>query len=118
MTINRRVKEVRKSMNLTQRQFAKKIAISNGYLACIELGNRKVNERLIKLIGSTFSVNEGWLRSGCGEMLNNDVDMNMKEALTILAQLKREYQCLAFKQILQLLQAQNTSKDPSAMDKC
>lgn len=68
MTINQRVKQVRQALNLSQAKFAKEISISNGYIAGIELENRNVNDRIIKLISATFNVNEHWLRTGEGDM--------------------------------------------------
>jgi hypothetical protein len=48
----------------SQVEFAQKILISNGFMAQLELGQRKLNERLIRLIKTTFGVNEAWLRTG------------------------------------------------------
>jgi DNA-binding transcriptional regulator YiaG len=49
-TVNRRIKQVRETLGLSQMKFAKVIALSNGYLAGVEVGKRKVNDRIIKLI--------------------------------------------------------------------
>lgn len=56
MTRNQRVKQVRLALGLSQPKFAEAIAISKSYMAEIELGNRTVNERMIKLISLTFQV--------------------------------------------------------------
>ena len=64
MSINERIKELRHKLNLSQAKFAKAISISNGYIASIELGNRAVNDRIIKLICVTFNVQEEWLKTG------------------------------------------------------
>jgi transcriptional regulator with XRE-family HTH domain len=72
LAINRRIILLRHSLNLTQIEFAKKILISNGFIACIELGKRKVNARLLRLIKITFGVNENWLRTGEGPMFEKD----------------------------------------------
>ena len=37
MSINQRIKLLRQELNLSQAKFAKKISISNGYIAGIEL---------------------------------------------------------------------------------
>lgn len=68
MDINKRIKELRQELGLSQPIFAQRISISNGYIAAIELGNRRVNDRIIKLVCSEFNVNEDWLRTGEGEM--------------------------------------------------
>ena len=67
MDINKRIKELRQELGLSQPIFAQRISISNGYIAAIELGNRRVNDRIIKLVCSEFNVNEDWLRTGEGD---------------------------------------------------
>ena len=72
MTINDRVKALRKSLNLTQIEFGKKIAIAQGYLTNIENGYREVTDKIIKLICLEFNVNEDYLRNGTLPMFNQD----------------------------------------------
>lgn len=50
MSIHERIREIRQALGLSQAKFAKDISISSGYVAGLELGNRKVNDRMIKLI--------------------------------------------------------------------
>ena len=68
MTINERIKQLRLDLGLSQARFAQDISVSAGYIASIELGNRRVNDRIIKLICTQYNINEPWLRSGEGEM--------------------------------------------------
>ena len=79
MDANERIKQVRQSLGLSQAKFAKDIAISNGYIAGIELGNRKSNDRIVKLICSTYNVNEQWLRTGEGDMFIESDDSMLSE---------------------------------------
>lgn len=106
MTINQRIKELRQSLCLSQAKFAKEISISNGYIAGIELGNRKVNDRLVKLISVTFNANEEWLKTGNGEMFNKQPDQSLDLAYSTFKELKPEYQEYVLKQIDQLLEIQ------------
>lgn len=69
MTINQRIRKVREATGLSQSRFSERISLSSGYYAAIELGNRNVNDRIIKLVCSEFHVSEAWLRLGYGEML-------------------------------------------------
>jgi len=46
--INRRIKDLRKALNMTQVSFSQVVSLSSGYLAGIETEKRKVNDRLIK----------------------------------------------------------------------
>lgn len=106
MTINQRVKEVRCALGLSQAKFSKAISLSNGYLAGIELGNRRVNDRLVKLITSTFNVREEWLKNGEGAMFDEQPDRLLNLASVSFRQLKPIYQEFILKQIDQLLEIQ------------
>ena len=66
MTINERVKMVRKELGLNQTDFGKRIAIAQGYLTNVENGRRDVTEKTIRLICLEFNVSENWLRTGEG----------------------------------------------------
>jgi len=61
MTINERIKELRHTLNKSQREFASTVYVSHGYLSEIETGHKEVKDRLIHLISSAFSVNKCWL---------------------------------------------------------
>lgn len=110
MTINQRIKELRAKLGLSQAKFAKAISISNGYIAGIELGNRNVNDRLIKLIVSAFNVREEWLKSGEGDVFNEQPNQLAELAYSTFKELKPEYQEYILKQIDQLLEIQHKEK--------
>ena len=63
-----RLKELRKTLGLTQQEFADKIGIQRGTYAKYEIGRNEPIDAVIRLICSTFNVNEEWLRNGSGEM--------------------------------------------------
>lgn len=70
--MNNRIREVREHFKLTQTEFGERLGVSRDVIGNIEynrLKNPKQKEPIIKLICSTFGVNELWLRSGEGEML-------------------------------------------------
>lgn len=71
MTINERIKLLRKALKLTQTEFGEKVAIAQGHLTNIETGKRDVTDKNIKIICLEFNVNENWLRTGEDEMFNN-----------------------------------------------
>ena len=56
MTINERIKQLRLDLGLSQARFAQDISVSAGYIASIELGNRRVNDRIIKLICTQYNI--------------------------------------------------------------
>ena len=107
MSINQRVREVRQILNLSQAKFAKALAMSNGYVAGIELEHNNVNDRIIKLICFTFNVSEQWLRTGNGCMFNEKPDKLLELATSNFKALKPEYQKYIVKQIEQLLEIQH-----------
>lgn len=67
--MNNRFIELRKSLNLTQKEMGDAIGISNSGVSNIEKGLRSVTEKHIRLLSVTFHINEEWLRTGEGEMM-------------------------------------------------
>ena len=75
--MNNRIREVREHFKLTQTEFGERLGVSRDVIGNIEynrLKNPKQKEPIIKLICSTFGVNEIWLRSGEGEMFQAMTD--------------------------------------------
>lgn len=66
--MNKRVKEIRKSLGLSGEKFGEKIGVTKAAISNIEVGSRNVTDQIIKSICREFSVNEEWLRTGEGEM--------------------------------------------------
>jgi transcriptional regulator with XRE-family HTH domain len=110
--INRRITLLRHSLNLTQIEFAKKILISNGFIAGIELGKRKVNDRLLRLIKITFGVNENWLKTGEGPMFEKDrtADYKITDVQESFEKLSPFLQDLILEHLHKLLEYEKTVK--------
>lgn len=104
--MNQRLKEVRQALNMSQAKFAKALSMSNGYVAQVELGNTKVNDRIIKLMHFVLNVNEEWLRTGKGEMFEEKPNTTLALAVSSFKELKPVYQEYVLKQIDQLLEIQ------------
>lgn len=68
--MNNRIKKVRKSLDLTQQEFADKIGSKRNTVATYELGRTAPSAAVVSLICKTFNVSEQWLRTGEGEMFN------------------------------------------------
>ncbi len=66
--MNNRFLEVRKHSGLTQEKFAEKLGLTRNYIGLIERGDRVPSDRTISDVCREFGVNEGWLRTGEGEM--------------------------------------------------
>lgn len=67
MTINERIKEIRKSLDLTLDKFGERIGVKKAAVSRWENGD-KVADRMILSICREFNVNEEWLRNGTGKM--------------------------------------------------
>ena len=70
ITINTRIKEIRKYFSLNQTEFGERIGIKQTSVAGYERGARIPIDAVIKSICREFNVNEDWLRTGNGEMFN------------------------------------------------
>jgi transcriptional regulator with XRE-family HTH domain len=105
MTINERIKQVRKTLGLSQVEFAKAVFISNGYIAEMESNNRKVNNRIIHLISLTFGASETWLKTGKGGMFFKVPDEKLQRMISLFNELPPKFQNCAMLQIEQLLAA-------------
>lgn len=111
MSINARIKEVRQTVGLTQNKFAERIAISTSYLAGMELGDKKINERTIRMISMEFNADEHWLRSGEGSMFNNEVEARVTKAAKLFKSLNPQFQDCALNQLNELVKLYSLYKD-------
>ena len=68
MTQGERVKEVRKSLNLTMEQFGNKLGVTKVAISNIEKEKRNLTEQMSRAIFREFNVSEEWLKTGEGEM--------------------------------------------------
>lgn len=76
MSQGKRVKEIRKSLNLTMEKFGERIGVSKASISNIENGNRNLTEQMTKSICREFSVDYIWLTTGDGEMfIDSDDDV-------------------------------------------
>lgn len=68
-TLNERIKEVRKKLGLSQKDFAEKVGISQRSVSWGEQPGNNVPDSTIKSLCIVFRINETWLRTGDGDML-------------------------------------------------
>lgn len=83
MTVNQRIKKLRKSLGMNQGEFGQKIGMGQAGISKIEQDGNTVIDQNIRLICQTFHVSEQWLRTGAGPMESDDVS-------TMLARLQEE----------------------------
>lgn len=68
--MNRRIKEIRSALGLTQQEFAERLSLKRNTIATYEMGKASPSDRTINDICDKYNVNETWLRTGKGEMFN------------------------------------------------
>ena len=65
-----RIKKLRKSLDMTQQEFADRIGVKRNTIGQYEIGRNKPIDTVINLICREFGVSEEWLRTGSGEMFS------------------------------------------------
>ncbi len=83
--MNERIKEVRQYFKLTLAEFGNRIGMTKSGLSKVERGENGTTEQTITSICREFNVNELWLRTGTGPMLDDSKP-------SILARLAEEKQ--------------------------
>jgi len=107
MTVNERVRQIRKALNMYQTDFSKAIRVSNSYTADIENGHRIANDRIIRLICLTFGASESWLKTGEGEMFETSAAEKRDRILRLFNELNPDFQDFALTVVDRLLLLQN-----------
>jgi HTH-type transcriptional regulator / antitoxin PezA len=107
-----RIKDLRSSLKLSQRQFAKRIFVSQTLINEIESGKRKINARILHLISYRFNVNMEWLKKGEGNMFfNAPLDTRLEHIIEIFHKLDKPLQDYLFLQSKELLKILNETID-------
>ncbi len=65
-----RIKKLRKSLDMTQQEFADRIGVKRNTIGQYEIGRNEPIDTVIILICREFGVSEEWLRTGSGEMFS------------------------------------------------
>ena len=104
MTVNERLALARKTLKLTQREFAEKISVATGFIASMEIGGRKVNPRIMKLVSSIYNVNYQWLETGEGEMFYTETEKEIEEIITLYKRLHPFFKKFIVRQLRDLIE--------------
>lgn len=65
-----RIRELRKTLEMTQNDFAIRIGLTQNTITKYETGLRSPSNQIVISICREFNVNEDWLRTGAGDMFN------------------------------------------------
>ena len=110
--MHRRIKILRESLGLTQREFGEKLGVSRDVISNLEYNRVQPKKLLIKHICELYNVNENWILTGNGEMFldSNKPNKKLDEAISILRDLQPDFQDYALEQIKKLLDLQENKK--------
>lgn len=75
--MNKRIKELRNALGITQQEFADRLKTSRANIAGYEAGTRAPSNAASNNICREFNVSEEWLKNGTGEMfISSDSDFS------------------------------------------
>lgn len=86
MTQGERVREIRKTLNLTLEKFGDKLGIKKGAVSAIETNRNSLTDQTALLICREYNVNYDYLMNGEGEMFSDLPE-------TIIDELCKQYDC-------------------------
>jgi transcriptional regulator with XRE-family HTH domain len=104
--MNKRLREVRKTLKISQSDFASKMGMAQSGYSQVETGENTLTEQNIKLICLIYGVNEKWLRTGEGEMFNpvpKPKDNDEKQLLEMFRLLSPEMRAFVLRKIQECL---------------
>ena len=106
LQMNNRIRELRKTLGLRQREFAERIGLKQNAISYMEKNGSTVTEQNIKSICSQFNVNEHWLCTGLGQMFLEN-EKKQKEFFEIFDALLPDLQDYLIKTARDLLDTQS-----------
>ena len=104
--MNNRIRELRKELGLSQKDFAEKIGLKQNAISYMEKANSTITEQNIKAICLQFNCNEDWLRTGVGDMFVKE-QKKQKEFFDIFNELSPVLQDYLIKTAQNLLETQS-----------
>jgi transcriptional regulator with XRE-family HTH domain len=115
LTIADRIRLLRKTLNLTQAEFAEKIGLKFSALSMIEREQVPITEQNIKLVCFVFNVCEIWLRTGKGDIFMSDSSNLEEELLKLFCQLTPEMQNVILEHVKNLLHIQQIQQNSAGL---
>jgi transcriptional regulator with XRE-family HTH domain len=100
-----RIRAVRKQLDINQGEFARRIGLTQAAMSMIEVGKSRLTEKNIRLICTTFNINETWFRTGEGPMFASSAPLE-KELIGIFRRLTPDTQEFLMEMAQNLLERQ------------
>ena len=94
MSIGKRLKNIRKALNLNQTDFGSRINLSQTTIGQYEKETRPITERVISQLVSEFHINEEYLRHGTGDMFIDQTPKLVRQLADELSLSDREQRLL------------------------
>jgi transcriptional regulator with XRE-family HTH domain len=117
-TISERIKAVRKTLGISQRDFCGGIYLSQSFYAKIETGARNSNNRVNELICNKYKVNKEWLITGKGDMFSEaPPDTELLQLTEIIKELDPIFRDCIIKQIYLMANLHKQSKEEQDFNK-
>jgi len=115
MTIHERLAYARRKLHLTQAQFSEKICVSTGFLCSMEIGDRKINHRMLKIINLSTGINAKWLETGEGEMFASNLpqEQEIEEVINLYRQLTPFFKGFFKRQLLEIINYESGTEMPA-----
>lgn len=107
--MSNRIKAVRETLKLSQREFGERLGVSRDVISNIEYDRVPPKDLLLRHICQMYKVKEHWLETGEGEMFDGNPMETQKldEALKIFQTLRPAFQDFALEQIKKLAELQD-----------
>lgn len=118
-TIATRIHLLRKTLKLTQSEFADKLKLKFGIISAVEVGRTPLTEQNLKMICYEFNVSEQWLRTGEGAMFVDSGAQYENELLDVFRRLSEASQKLVVehaKGVVELERSLRVSCQPDPAD--
>jgi transcriptional regulator with XRE-family HTH domain len=107
ISVHERLKAIRASLKLSQRDFCKGIYLEQSAYARMEQGKTKVNDRIIELVCTNYNVSKAYLKDGCGGMFTDnslsDVKLRqLNQIFNVLNPLFQDYLIIQAKELFKV----------------
>lgn len=66
--IHKRISRIRRELDLTQKQFAEELSVSQAYISSLEKGKREVSANIVRSLMRQYKISSDWLMTGEGSM--------------------------------------------------
>ncbi|MDR2406571.1 MAG: helix-turn-helix domain-containing protein [Bacteroidales bacterium] len=116
--INERLKKIRMSLKLSQRDFCRGIYLEQSAYARMEQGKTRVNDRIVELVCTNYNINKAYLKDGRGGMFtdNSPPDVKLRQLnqiFNVLNPLFQDYLIIQAKELFKVQKKEDQGENGS-----